>query len=72
MPEPMKLPVEGDDVKVGDVDYELTAEGGLTMQQVGVIRKTFNVGGLLAKKAKLEAELAGIETLLAKHAELSQ
>lgn len=70
MPEKL-VPIEvGDTVEVGKKEYELTDEGGLTMQLAVPYRKTYNLGGLVAAKAKLEAELAEVEALIAKHAEL--
>jgi hypothetical protein len=67
------IPIElGDTKKIGEKEYELTEEGGLKMQVAVPLVKTYNMGGLLAKKAQLEAELAEIESLLAKHAELMQ
>ena len=70
MPERLIPIVLGDTVKVGEKKYELTEEGGLTMQLAVPYRKTYNMGGLQASKAKLEAELAEVNALIAKHAEL--
>ena len=70
MPERLIPIVLGDTVKVGEKKYELTDEGGLTMQLAVPYRKTYNLGGLQASKAKLEAELAEVNALIAKHAEL--
>ncbi len=71
---PTKLiPIEmGDTVKIGEKKYELTEEGGLTMQLAVPYRKTYNLGGLMAKKANLVAELAEVNSLIAKHAELAE
>lgn len=70
MPEKLIPIARGDTVKVGEKRYELTEEGGLTMQLAVPYRKTYNLGGLQASKAKLEAELAEVNALIAKHAEL--
>lgn len=71
---PVKLvPIElGDTVQIGEKSYELTEEGGLTMQVAVPYRKTYNLGGLVAAKAKLTAELTEVNALIAKHAELSE
>jgi hypothetical protein len=78
MPETPKkdaLPVlkPGDSAKIGAKSYALTGDSaGVVLQQVGVVQKTFQLGGLLAKKAQLEAELAAVNELITKHAELSK
>jgi hypothetical protein len=60
----------GDTKEIGKKEYELTDEGGLVMQVAVPYSKTYNLGGLMAMKAKLEAELAEVDSLIAKHAEL--
>ena len=78
MPEPRAPRVlteikPGDTAEIGSKEYQLTDDGaGVVLQQVGVFRKTYQIGGLIAKKAQLEAELAAVEELIAKHAELSK
>jgi hypothetical protein len=65
------IPIEvGDTKKIGEKEYELDEANNLRMQVAVPVVKTYNVGGLLAKKAQLEAELAEVDSLLAKHAEL--
>ena len=67
------IPIElGTSVVVGEKTYELTDEGGLTMQVAIPYRKTYSLGGLTAMKAKLEAELVEVDALIAKHAELTK
>ena len=70
MPEKLIPIAVGDTVKVGEKNYELTEEGGLVMQLAVPYRKTYNLGGLMAKKAALQAELVEVDSLIAKHAEL--
>lgn len=72
MPEKLIPIAVGDTKEIGKKEYELTDEGGLVMQLAVPYRKTYNLGGLEATKAKLEAELAEVNALIAKHAELSK
>jgi hypothetical protein len=62
----------GDMKTIGEKEYELTEEGGLKMQVAVPFAKTYNLGGLQAARAKLQAELDEIDSLIAKHAELSK
>lgn len=70
---PKLVPIEmGDTKTIGEKEYELTEEGGLRMQLAVPFSKTYNLGGLQAARAKLQAELDEIDSLIAKHAELSK
>jgi hypothetical protein len=71
MPEKLIPIAVGDTKTIGEKEYELTNEGGLRMQLAVPFSKTYNLGGLQATKAKLEAELAEVNALIAKHAELT-
>jgi hypothetical protein len=61
----------GDTKEIGKKEHALTDDGeGIVMQVAVPFSKTYTLGGMLAAKAKLEAELAEFEALIAKHAEL--
>jgi hypothetical protein len=60
----------GDTKKIGEKEYELDGGGGLVMQVAVPFRKAYNKDGLLATKAKLQAQLVEVDSLLAKLAEL--
>ena len=63
----------GDTATIGEKQFALTDdESGLIVQQVGVVTKTFQIGGLLAKRAQLEAELAAVNELIAEHGKRSK
>ncbi len=64
---PMKA---GDTKELGEKEFALTGEGGLTMQVAVIFSKTYNLGGLMASRAKLVDQLAEVDSLIAKHAEL--
>lgn len=65
-------PIEAGETKVvGEKEYDLSETGELVMQVTIPVRKSYNLGGLLAKRAELQAELAEVQSLIDKHAELS-
>ncbi len=72
MPEkmaPMKL---GDTKVIGEKEYELHEDGLHLLMQVAIPEpRSYSRVGLLADKARLQGELAEVESLLAKHDELT-
>ncbi len=66
---PMEL---GEQKAIGEKEFQLTDEGNLLMQVAVPVVKAYDVSSLLKGRAKLQAELDEIDTLLAKHAELSK
>lgn len=57
-------------VEVGKKQYRLNDDETLTMLVAVPVQKNYARGGLLARKAQLEAELVEIDALLAKQTEL--